>query len=150
MPQEDWVTIQGNFDRETAEGLANNYVEEGVRAKVVQVGNLWRVLLHPDDYDRYLKRIQENRLKILREHAKSWDGVNLQSQGLAPPLPNENRLELYIMDVTSKEVKNFKVSTAMKLLLDRSISWVSYGTTQEEWSSYGTNRQLKVVLAWVK
>lgn len=78
-------------------------------------------------------------------HYQRWEGVNIQEAGTEPPKEDENTLVLYMIDTGTESSKRFTVTLSMRELLQRKVSHVAYGTTNEK-----TRQQVKIVLQWEK
>jgi len=76
-------------------------------------------------------------------HYLKWDGVNVQEAGLEPPKEDEDTLALYMVDIETKASKRFTLTASLSELLQRKITHVAYGTTNEL-----NGKQVKIVIQW--
>lgn len=81
------------------------------------------------------------RIKILMKSIITGKGVNVQTIGTDKPQASDNTIMLYIVD-EKHGIKDFRVTHALKMLLDRRTYGIAFGTTDKEGTKKG------VVLAW--
>ena len=131
--------------RELADAFASEYLKEGVRAKAEEVEGSWRIYVNRADYERFIQRRLTIKKEIMKLHCQKWTGIEVAQKNDEPPNFDEQRLELFVIDVTRQTIRSFKLTNGIVPIIDRKIQWLSWGKTDEK-----TGDQLKIVITWCK
>ncbi len=141
---EEWK-IEHVESRELADAIASEYLKDGVRAKAEEVEGSWRIYVNRADYERLVQRRLTIKKEIMKLHCQKWIGIEVLQQSNEPPNLDEQRLELFIIDVKRQTIRSFELTNCLLPLLHRKMQWLSWGKTYER-----TGDRLKIVIAWCR
>lgn len=134
-------------DWQTAKGVLEGYAEDGVTGTLGydDTSAIWYADLNDTELTEYQANLIKNRKAILKYVSNTdWsDSANMQACAIVPPMANETRLALYLVDCGCVTARGFKINNTIEQLINRDTATILLGSICEK-----CGKQMLVVMTW--